>query len=304
MIGAGISEPFIRRPIGTSLLMIALMLVGIIAFRSLPVSALPRIDFPTVSVSAQLPGADPETMASSVAAPLERRFGQIAGVSELTSVSGLGTSSITIQFALDRNVDLAVRDVQAAITAARSELPSNLPNPPTWRKSNPSDAPILILALTSKTLSAGSLYQAASTVLTQRISQVPGVRRRSSNSGAKYAVRVRADPTALAEMGISMDDLRNTLANADARGAKGRMDSSQSAYTIRDNDQLYRARDYRPLIVRTQKGAIVRLNQVAKVTDDVENRRLAGWFGDDPAVLVIVFKQPNANVIETVDSGT
>ncbi|HEY3323437.1 MAG TPA: efflux RND transporter permease subunit [Planctomycetota bacterium] len=301
-MSGGISAPFIRRPIGTSLLMLAIMLVGIIAYRFLPVSALPRIDFATINVSASLPGADPETMASSVAAPLERRFGQIAGVSELTSVSGVGSSSITIQFSLDRSVDLAARDVQAAITAARSELPTNLPNPPTWRKSNPADAPILIIALTSKTLAPGKVYQAASTILAQRIAQVPGVAQVIISGAQKSAVRVQVNPTALASMGIGLDDVRALITAANARGPKGQLDGPDNAYMIADNDQLFTADAYRPLILRSKNGAIVRLSAVASVIDSVVDTRQAAWFNDERAVLVIIFKQPNANVIETVDS--
>jgi len=298
----GISEPFILRPAGTSLLMVAVMLLGIVAYRFLPVSALPRIDFPTISVTATLPGAAPETMASSVAAPLERRFGQIAGVSEMTSVSGLGTCSITIQFSLDRNVDLAARDIQAAITAARTELPTNLPSPPTWRRSNPAEAPILIMAITSNTLPPGEVYEAASTILAQRISQVPGVAQVLISGAQKPAVRVQVNPTALANMGLSMEDIRTVIVAADARGPKGQLDGETNAYMIETNDQLYKASEYKPLIVKTRSGNIVRLSDIANVIDDVVDRRQAAWFNRERAVLVIVFKQPNANVIETVDA--
>jgi hydrophobe/amphiphile efflux-1 (HAE1) family protein len=298
----GISEPFIRRPAGTSLLMIAVMLLGSVAYQFLPVSALPRIDFPTINVNASLPGAAPETMASSVAAPLERRFGQIGGVSEMTSVSGLGTCSITIQFSLDRDIDLAARDIQAAITAARTELPANLPSPPTWRRSNPSEAPILIMAITSATLPPGEVYESASTILAQRISQVPGVAQVLISGAQKPAVRVQVNPTALANMGLSLEDVRSVLVASNARGAKGQLDGRTNAYMIETNDQIFKADDYKPLIVKTRNGSIVRLSDVANVIDDVVDRRQAAWFNHERAVLVMIFKQPNANVIETVDA--
>jgi hydrophobe/amphiphile efflux-1 (HAE1) family protein len=302
MIHGGISEPFIRRPSGTSLLMIALMLIGIIAYRVLPVAALPRTDSPIISVTATLPGADPETMASSVAAPLERRFGQIAGVNELTSVSGLGACNVTIQFALDRNIDLAARDVQAAINASRADLPRNLPAPPTWRKSNPADAPILIMAITSDTITLGDVYESAFTILAQRISQVKGVAQVFIYGAQKPAVRVDVDPTALAEMGLGMEDVRALLMSADAHGPKGQVDGSNYAYMISTNDQLYKASEYKPLILRAKNGATVRLSDIATVKDDVVDVRQAAWFNGQRAALVVIFKQPDANVIETVDA--
>ena len=302
MIGSGFSSPFIHRPIGTSLLMLAILLTGIIAFRQLPVAALPRFDQATVNVSAQLPGASPETMAASVAAPLERRFGQIAGVTEMTSVSGVGSCSVTLQFSLERSADLAARDVQAAITAARSELPANLPNPPNWRKVNPGDAPILAIALTSDTLAPAKVYQAASTILAQRMAQVEGVSQVYITGAQKAAVRVRVNTSALAEMGLAMEDVRSTIAAANARGAKGQLDGSDNAYMISDNDQIYTADDYKPLILRSRNGKIVRLSAIAQVIDDVVDRHQAAWFNRERAVLVFVFKQPNANVIETADA--
>ncbi len=300
-MSAGISEPFIRRPIGTSLLTVALMLLGAIAYRLLPVSALPKIDYPTFAVSALLPGGDPETMAASVAAPLERRLGQIAGVSEMTSVSGVGTASVTIQFSLDRNADLAARDIQAAITAARSELPTNLPNPPTWRRTNPADAPILIMAMTSDTMTPEKVYQAASTILVQRMSQVDGVSSVIIAGAQKPAVRVQVDPTALANMGLGMEDVRATLLAADAHGPKGNFDGQTESYMIEANDQVYEAKGYRPLVLKQKNGNIVRISDVAKVIDGPVDARQMAWFGLDRGVLVIVYKQPNANVIETVD---
>ena len=301
-MSAGISEPFIRRPIGTSLLTVALMLLGAIAYRLLPVSALPKIDYPTFAVSALLPGGDPETMAASVAAPLERRLGQIAGVSEMTSVSGVGTASVTVQFSLDRNADLAARDIQAAITASRSELPTNLPNPPTWRRTNPADAPILIMAMTSDTLTPEKVYQAASTILVQRMSQIDGVSSVIIAGAQKSAVRVQVDPTALANMGLGMEDVRATLVAADAHGPKGNFDGETISYLIEANDQVYEATGYRPLVLKQSNGNIVRISDVAKVVDGPVDVRQMAWLGLDRCVLVIVYKQPNANVIETVDN--
>ena len=300
--GGGISQVFIDRPAGTSLLMLAVTIVGIVAYRFLPVAALPRIDFPTVSVSAELPGADPETMASSVVAPLERVFGQIAGVTEMTSVSGMGDCNISIQFDLNRNVDLAVRDIQAAITAANNQLPANLPERPHWRKSNPADAPVLILALTSGTLTPPEVYEAALTILAQRIAQVPGVAEARVSGSQKPAVRVQVDPTALAAMGIGMEDVRAALNSANAHGPKGQFDGSKYAYTIAVNDQLFRADDYRTLVLKASNGAIVRLSAIASVQDSVADVRQIAWYKRDRAVLVIIFKQPNANVIDTVDA--
>ena len=300
-MSAGISEPFIRRPIGTSLLTVALMLLGAIAYRLLPVSALPKIDYPTFAVSALLPGGDPETMAASVAAPLERRLGQIAGVTELTSVSGVGTAAVSVQFSLDRNADLAARDIQAAITASRSELPTNLPNPPTWRRTNPADAPILIMAMTSDTMTPEKVYQAASTILVQRMSQVDGVSSVIIAGAQKPAVRVQVDPTALANMGLGMEDVRATLLAADAHGPKGNFDGETQSYMIEANDQVYEAKGYAPLVLKQKNGNIVRISDVAKVIDGPVDARQMAWFGLDRAVLVIVYKQPNANVIETVD---
>jgi len=302
MSDVNLSGPFIHRPIGTSLMMVAVMLLGVIAYRFLPVAALPRVDYATIMVNAALPGADPETMASSVAAPLERRLGQIAGVSELTSISGVGSASVTVQFTLDRSVDLAARDVQAAINSARAELPTNLPMPPTWRKSNPADAPILILALTSDTLELSKIYDAGSTILAQRIAQVPGVAQVFLTGAQKFAVRVRVNPTALAAMGLGLEDVRALLRSADAHGPKGSLNGSDNAYMISANDQLFRAEGYSPLVLRAQNGNVVRLSSVASVINGTVDTRQAAWFNTDRSVLVIIFKQPGANVIETVDA--
>jgi len=300
--GGGISEPFIRRPIGTSLLAIALLILGTLSYFLLPVSSLPKIDFPTFTVTALLPGGDPETMAASVAAPLERRLGQIAGVNEMTSVSGVGTASVTLQFSLDRSADLAARDVQAAITSARSELPTNLPNPPTWRRTNPADVPILIATVTSSSMTTEKVYESASNILAQRMSQVSGVSSVIIAGAQKSAVRVQVDPTKLANMGLGMEDVRAALVAANAHGPKGNFDGKLEAYMIEVNDQVFEAANYRPLVLKSKGGTIVRISDVATVIDGPVDVRNMAWSGPDRCVLVIVYKQPNANVIETVDS--
>jgi hydrophobe/amphiphile efflux-1 (HAE1) family protein len=296
-----ISEPFIKRPAGTSLLAAGLFLMGIVAFRFLPVSPLPRVDFPVISVSASLPGADPETVASSLAAPLERRISQIAGVTELTSVSTLGGCSINIQFDLDRNVDGAARDVQAAINAAQNELPADLPSQPTYRKVNPADSPILILAMTSDTLPPQQVYEYADEIIGQRLSQIEGVSQVTISGAEKSAVRVQADPAALASAGMSLEDIRTFLASVNVDLPKGSVDGPDSSYAIYTNDQLMQASAYRGLILSQTNSIPIPLGNFAKVIDGVENTLIAGWAGRQPAVLVIVFKQPTANVIETVD---
>ncbi|HLK40934.1 MAG TPA: efflux RND transporter permease subunit, partial [Polyangiaceae bacterium] len=294
-----ISSPFVRRPVATSLLAAALLLAGVLAYARLPVAPLPRVDFPTLQVSAQLPGASPETMASSVATPLERRFGRIAGLTEMTSASTLGSTSITLQFDLDRNVDAAARDVQAAIAAAGGELPPNLPLKPTYRKVNPSDSPTLIVALTSQTLPLAKVFDAATTVLAQKISQVKGVGQVFVGGGQQPAVRIQVDPAALAAMGINTSDVRSAIASTTTDLAKGSLQGNAQTATISDNDQIFDARGYRPLeIAQTAQGA-AQLGNVADVYDDVENNRVAGWADRDRAVLVIVRKQPDANIIET-----
>jgi hydrophobe/amphiphile efflux-1 (HAE1) family protein len=294
-----ISEPFIRRPVATSLLAAAIMLAGILAYTQLPVAPLPRVDFPTIQVSATLPGASPETMASSVATPLERRFGRIAGLTEMTSTSTLGSTSITLQFDLNLNVDAAARDVQAAIAAAGGELPPDLPLKPTYRKVNPADAPILIISLTSDTLTLAQVYDAANNILAQKISQVHGVGQVFVGGGQQPAVRVQMAPAALAGMSLGTGDLRNRIAAATVDEAKGTLVGSTQSSTISANDQIFDARGYAPLIVAQNGPATAKLDDVATVTDDVQNNRVAGWADGKRAVLMIVRKQPDANIIET-----
>jgi hydrophobe/amphiphile efflux-1 (HAE1) family protein len=295
------SEPFIRRPVATSLLAIGTLIFGIAAYRVLPVAALPSVDFPTINVGAQLPGASPETMAASVAAPLERKLGQIAGLAEMTSSSSQGSTSITLQFDLTRNIDSAVRDVQAAISAASGQLPLALPSPPSFRKSNPADAPIMVLAVTSETLPPGQVYEYADRVLAQRIDQVPGVAQVGVNGAQKAAVRVQVNPAAVAAMGLSLEDIRTALANANVDAPKGVLDGRNESFPLGVNDQLLTAPEYSPLIVASKNGTPVRLDQVATVIESQENNFQAGWFNRDRAVLLVISKQSGANVIETVD---
>jgi multidrug efflux pump len=294
-----ISEPFIRRPVATSLMAAAVLLAGILAYLQLPVAPLPRVDFPTIQVSAQLPGASPETMASSVATPLERRFGRIAGLSEMTSTSTLGSTSITLQFDLNRNVDASARDVQAAIAAAGGELPPDLPLKPTYRKVNPADAPILIVSLTSDTLTLAQVYDAANNILAQKISQVKGVGQVFVGGGQQPAVRVQVDPAALAGMGLGTSDIRSSLSATTADEAKGTISGKLQQATVQANDQIFDARGYKPLIVAQNGQATAALSDVANVTNDVQNNRVAGWADGVRAVLMIVRKQPDANIIDT-----
>ena len=296
-----ISAPFIRRPVGTTLLTIAVTLVGAVAFRFLPVAALPTVDFPTIQVSAALPGASPETMATSVAAPLERQFGRIAGVTEMTSTSSLGSTGIILQFELSRNIDGAARDVQAAINAARGYLPVALPSNPTYRKVNPADAPIFILSLTSDTMSRGQLYDAASSILQQKLSQVQGVGQVIVGGGSLPAVRVDLNPMALNKYGIGLEDVRRVLSSTNVNRPKGQLTDGARTWEIHTNDQLYKAVEYMPLIIAYKAGLALRLSDVAVVEDSVEDLRATGLFNGKPAVLVIIFRQPGANIIETVD---
>jgi hydrophobe/amphiphile efflux-1 (HAE1) family protein len=296
-----VSEPFIRRPAGTSLLAIGLFLLGLVAYRLLPVAPIPRVDFPVISISAGLPGADPTTMASSVAAPLEKRLGQISGVSEITSISTLGGTSVTIQFDLNRNIDGAARDVQAAINAARSDLPLDLPAPPTYRKLNPADAPILILSMTSDTLDLTKLFEYADEIVAQRLSQVEGVSQAFIGGSAKSAVRVQVDPVALASIGFSLEDVRTMLGQVNVDLPKGSFDGRQRSHTIASNDQLLEPEKYRDLILTQKNGVPIKLSALGTVLEGVENAQVAGWAGNKRAVLVIVTKQASANVIETVD---
>jgi multidrug efflux pump len=296
-----ISAPFIRRPVATTLLTIAIALAGAVAFTLLPVSPLPQVDFPTIGVRGALPGASPETMASSVATPLERQFGRIAGVTEMTSTSTLGSASVTLQFNLDRNIDAAARDVQAAINAARGYLPANLPSNPSYRKVNPSDTPIFIISLTSKILTKGQMYDAASTIMAQTLSQVTGVGQVVVGGSALPGVRVELNPTVLNKYGIGLEQVRTALNSANANIPKGHFSDGHRMWEVGANDQIFHAVDYKPLIVSYSHGTAVRVSDVADVVDSVEDIRNAGYADGRPSVLVIVFRQPGANIIDTVD---
>jgi hydrophobe/amphiphile efflux-1 (HAE1) family protein len=295
------SEPAIRRPIGTTLIAIGVFLVGAVAYQFLPVASMPTVDFPTITVSANRPGADPEVMAATVAAPLERRLGEIPGVTELTSRSSLGLTRIAIQFDLKRNIDGAARDVQAAINAAIADLPGDLQSTPSFRKSNPAAIPILILALTSKNVPPSAIYDAADTVVAQRLSQVKGVAEVSVNGAEQPSIRVRINPSALAAMGLGMEDVRTAIANANAAGPLGVFESRERATTIGINDQLRTAPDYNPIIVRTANGTVVRLSDVATIQPGVRNNLSYGWYNRQPSVLLVITKDSTSNVIETVD---
>ena len=296
-----ISTPFIRRPVATTLLTVALALLGAIAYQFLPVSPLPQVEFPTIQVSAGLPGASPETMASSVATPLERQFGRIAGITEMTSASSLGSTNITLQFDLGRNIDAAGRDVQAAINAARGDLPANLPNNPNYRKVNPADSPIMLLALTSSLIPRERMYDIASSILQQKLSQVEGVGQVFVWGGALPAVRVDVNPALLNAQGLGLDDVRLAISAANLNRPKGDLSSGGTSWSITTNDQLMGASDYLPLILRYRNGNAVRLGDVARVTDSVEDVRNSGLSNGVPAIMVPIFRQPDANIIETVD---
>ena len=299
-IPLNISAPFIRRPVATTLLTLAIALAGAISFGLLPVAPLPQVDFPVVVVRASMPGAAPETMAATVATPLERALGRIAGVTEMTSSSSLGSANVVLQFDLDRNADSAARDVQAAINASRSTLPT-MPSNPSYRKVNPAGAPIMILSITSDVLSRAQLYDAASTVLAQKISQIPGVGEVTVGGGALPAVRVEAIPDAVNRLGISMDDIRSTLANANAFLPKGLLENDSKTWLVGANDQLDSAKDYEPLIVAEKDGRVIRLGDVARIVDSSQNLRNMAVANGKPAILLIVFRAPGANIIETVD---
>jgi multidrug efflux pump len=296
-----VSAPFIHRPVATTLLTIAIAIAGAIAFNVLPVSPLPQVDFPTISVSASLPGASAEIMASSVATPLERQFGHIAGVTEMTSTSGLGTSSITIQFDLTRNIDGAARDVEAAINSARTYLPANLPANPTYRKVNPADSPIMIVGLTSDKYGPARLYDAASTVIQQKLSQIQGVGQVNVGGGALPSVRVEVNPTKLASYGLAMTDIQSVLRLQNSDLAKGQITDGVTTADISANDQISHAEDFKPVIIGYHKGAAIHLTDVADVIDSVQNVRAAGYLNGKRAVLLIIFRQPGANIIDTVD---
>jgi multidrug efflux pump len=306
-----ISTPFIKRPVGTSLLTIGVLLAGILAFQFLPVAPLPQVEFPVIQVQAGLPGASPETMASAVATPLERQFGRIAGVNQMTSTSQIGSTNIVLQFDLTRNIDAAGRDVQAAINAARSQLPTDLPGNPTYRKVNPADAPILILSLTSDTITLPQMYDAADSILSQKLAQVSGVGQVFVGGAARPAVRAEVNPNVLNKLGLGLDTVRTALGSANANRPKGTVSNSSNVWTIQDNDQIKLAEQYRPLIVAYQNGAPVRFGDVADVQDSVEDTRVIGLSAahssdpsaqPKPAVLIIIFRQPGANIIQAVDN--
>jgi len=299
-----ISAPFIKRPIGTSLLTLALLMSGALAFTFLPVAPLPQVDFPVIQVSASLPGASPETMASAVATPLERQFGRIAGINQMTSVSQLGATGIVLQFDLNRNIDAAARDVQAAINAARNQLPSYLPGNPWYRKVNPADSPILILSLTSDSMLLPNIYDQANSVLSQKLAQVPGVGQVYVGGGANPAVRAELNPDQLNKFGIGLDAVRTALNAANANSPKGEVSNQVNAWNVNDNDQIKHADQYRPLIVgyNRQTGAAVRLGDVGDVVDSVEDAHIYGLSNGKRAVIVLIWRQPGANIIQTVDN--
>src|SRR5262245_44817655 len=295
------SRPSIERPIGTSLLAFGLLLLGIVAYRVLPVASLPTVEFPTINMTAQLPGADPEVMAATVAAPLERHLGDIAGLNEMTSVSSLGSTRISLQFDLGRSIEGAAQDVQAAINAAASDLPADMPSLPRYRKSNPSAAPILILALTSNSIAPSDLYDAADTVIAQRISQVDGVAEVQVAGAEQPAVRIRVDPGRLAAMGVSIENVRTAITNANALAPLGIIDGDQRAIALESNAQLRSLEDYKDIVIKVANGTAVRLASVATVERSTRNARSAARFNHQPAVLLTIVKSADANVIDTVD---
>jgi multidrug efflux pump len=296
-----LSSPFIARPVATSFLMVGIALAGAVGYRFLPVSPLPQVEFPTINVHASLPGASPETMASSVATPLERQFGRIAGVTEMTSNSGLGQTSITLQFDMGRSIDAAGRDVQAAINAARGQLPANLPNNPSYRKVNPADAPILVMTLTSDLVDRGRMYDLAASVLQQKLAEVQGVGQVTIGGGTLPAVRVEVNPLAVFDSGLGLEDVRTVLGSANANRPKGDLANDERHWSIASTDQLLTAEEYRPLVVAYRNGAAVRLGDIARVEDSVEDTRATGLSNGKPAIILLVFRQPGANIIATTD---
>ncbi|HAA04209.1 MAG TPA: acriflavine resistance protein B, partial [Syntrophobacteraceae bacterium] len=296
-----ISRIFVLRPVATTLLMVAILLAGAVAYLQLPVSALPQVDYPTIQVLTFYPGASPDVIASSITAPLERQFGQMPSLKQMTSSSSGGSSVITLQFSLDLSLDVAEQQVQAAINAAATFLPRDLPNPPVYSKVNPADAPILTLALTSETLPLPKVEDLADTRLAQKISQLPGVGLVSIGGGQRPAVRIQANPTALAAYGLTLEDLRIAIASANVNQAKGGFDGPRQSAIIGANDQLLSSIEYRPLIIAYRNGAPVHLADVADAIDDAENVKQAAWMNDSPAVIVNIQRQPGANVIEVVD---
>ena len=295
------SAPFIRRPVATTLLTIGIALAGLFAFLRLPVAPLPQVDYPTITVSASMPGASADTMAATVATPLERHLGIIANVTEMTSESSVGSTDITLQFSLNRSLDGAARDVQAAINAARADLPTSLRDNPSYHKVNSADAPIAILEMTSQTLTRGQIYNAASTVVQQALSQIEGVGQVTINGSSPPAVRVELNPLALFEYGIGLEDVRATLASANARSPKGMIEDGDRRLQLYVNDQVNHAEDYRQLLIAYRNGAPVRLTDVAEIKDSVEDLRTLGLANGRPAVLIRVYRQPGANIVATVD---
>src|SRR4029077_19202111 len=281
------SEPFIRRPVGTSLLGAAILMAGALAYTKLPVAPLPQVEFPTISISAGLPGADPETMASAVATPLERQFGRIAGVTQMTSSSSSGSTNVTLQFELDRNIDAAARDVQASINAARGQLPANLPSNPGWRKVNPADAPIMILALTSDVMTQPQMYDIGDSILAQKISQIEGIGQVFVGGSARPGVRVEMNPLLLSKLNVGVDAVRTLLTNANANRPKGVIEGKNRSWVNNSNDQLFKADEYKTLIVSSRAGKPVILSEVARVEDSVENIYSAGSVNGKPAISLV-----------------
>src|SRR5580692_7930746 len=296
-----LSKPFIVRPVATSLLMAGILAVGIVAYRQLPVSALPQVDYPTIQVITFYPGGSPEVMASSVTAPLERQFGQVPGMNQMTSTSSEGCSVIILQFILDLNIDVAEQQVQAAINAATTFLPKDLPVPPIYSKINPADSPILTLALSSETLPLSKVEDYADTRLAQKISQLSGVGLVSISGGQKPAIRVQVNPTAVSALGLSMEDLHAAISQSSVNQAKGSFDGQRESYTIGANDQLLTPDQYKRLIVAYRNGRPVYLSDVAGVTDGIENLRQAAWMNETPAVILNIQRQPGANIIDVVE---
>src|SRR6185369_13546451 len=295
-----VSSPFIHRPIATSLLGIAVMLGGILGYLRLPISSLPQVDFPTIQVTTQFPGASPDTIAALVTAPLERNFGQIPSLQLMTSSSSFGVSQITLQFELSRDIDAAAQDVQAAINASGSVLPRNLPYPPVYSKVNPADAPVITVTITSDTISLRQLSDLADTLLAQRLSELTGVGRVTVQGNIKPAIRIQADLSRIANYGIALEDLRNVIMAANVAGPKGSLDGAHQSYTIAANDQITAADTYRNIVVTYLNGAPVLLRDVAVIIDDLENNKVAGFYQGKPAIIVDIQRQPGANVIETV----
>src|SRR4051795_809081 len=298
---ASISEPFIRRPVGTTLLAIGLFLIGVVAYAFLPVAAVPNVDFPSIRVTATRPGADPSVMAATVAAPLERRLGEIAGLDQITSTSSLGTTNIQLQFAIGRDIDRAARDVQAAINASLTDLPSDLPTLPRFRKANTAAAPVFVLALTSKTIPSSAIYDIADTVIAQRISQVPGVGDVTVSGADQPAVRIALNPVALSNADVATDDVRLAIVNANPLGPVGIFNGGRQSETLSTNRQMRTAAEFRDILIKSSNGSFVRLSDVAEVQDSVRNTRSVAWFNKQPAVLIQITKQGDANVIDTVD---